>query len=190
MTNFADFLAAAGENLRRLQAAGLDSKVEAAIEALVKALTARKPVLICGNGGSAADAQHIAAELIGRYERERVAAPVLALAGDAATITALANDYGYDKVFARQVEAFGQAGGVLMGLTTSGRSPNVLRAFEAARGRGMTTIALTGEGGGEIAPLSDILLAAPSRVTARVQELHICIYHYICGAVEARLPNR
>lgn len=189
MTGFTEYLTATGENLRRLQAAGIEPQIEAAIATLSEALAARKPVLVCGNGGSAADAQHIAGELVGRYERERIAVPVLALAGDAATMTALANDYGYDRVFARQVEAHGQAGGVLIGLTTSGRSPNVLRAFEAARARGITTIALTGEGGGEIAPLCDILLAVPSRITARVQEMHICIYHYICGAVEARLPN-
>jgi D-sedoheptulose 7-phosphate isomerase len=185
MTSLTDYLSEAGENLRRLQAAGLDVEVEAAIRALSAALEARKPVLVCGNGGSASDAQHIAAELVGRYERERIALPVMALAGDAATVTALANDYGYDRVFARQVEAHGVAGGVLLGLTTSGRSANVLHAFEAAKARGMTTIAMTGEGGGLVAPLSDILLAVPSRVTARVQELHICLYHYICGRIEA-----
>jgi D-sedoheptulose 7-phosphate isomerase len=189
MTSFAEYLTESGENLRRLQASGIEAQVQAAIVALRTALVARKPVLVCGNGGSAADAQHIAGELVGRYERERVAVPVLALAGDAATVTALANDYGYDRVFARQVEAHGQPGGVLLGLTTSGRSPNVLRAFETARARGITTIAMTGEGGGQIAALSDILLAVPSKITARVQEMHICLYHYICGQVEAGLAG-
>ena len=190
MTSVVEYLTETGENLRRLQAAGIEPQVEAAILALSAALGARKPVLVCGNGGSAADAQHIAGELVGRYERERAAVPVLALAGDAATLTALANDYGYERVFARQVEAHGQPGGVLIGLTTSGRSPNVLRAFETARARGMATIALTGEGGGPIAPLSDILLAVPSRVTARIQEMHICLYHYICGRVEAGIAAK
>ena len=190
MTSFGDYLTEAGDNLRRLQASPIAPLVEAAILALGAALAARKPVLICGNGGSAADAQHIAGELVGRYERERVALPVMALAGDAATLTALGNDYGYERVFARQVEAYGQPGGVLLGLTTSGRSPNVLKAFETARGLGLTTIALTGEGGGQIAALSDILLAVPSRVTARVQELHICLYHYICGRVEGEIAGK
>ena len=190
MTSFGAYLTEAGENLRRLQAASIEPQVEAAILALSAALRARKPVLVCGNGGSAADAQHIAGELVGRYERERVALPVMALAGDAATLTALGNDYGYERVFARQVEAYGQSGGVLLGLTTSGRSPNVLKAFETARGLGLTTIALTGEGGGQIAALSDILLAVPSRVTARVQELHICLYHYICGRVEGEIAGK
>jgi D-sedoheptulose 7-phosphate isomerase len=190
MTSFGNYLTESGDNLRRLQASGIESQVQAAIVALSAALAARKPVLVCGNGGSAADAQHIAGELVGRYERERVALPVIALAGDAATVTALANDYGYERVFARQVEAHGQPGGVLIGLTTSGRSPNVLRAFETARAQGLTTIAMTGEGGGQIAALSDILLAVPSKITARVQEMHICIYHYICGQVEAAIAGR
>jgi len=190
MTSFGEYLTEAGDNLRRLQATPIESQVEAAILALSAALAARKPVLICGNGGSAADAQHIAGEMVGRYQQERVALPVMALAGDAATLTALANDYGYDRVFARQVEAYGQAGGVLLGLTTSGRSPNVLRAFETARSRGLTTIAMTGEGGGEIAALSDILLAVPSRITARVQEMHICLYHYICSRIEAKITGK
>lgn len=190
MTSFAEYLTETGENLRRLQAADIEPQIEAAILAIGTALKARKPVLVCGNGGSAADAQHIAGELVGRYERERIALPVLSLTGDAATVTALANDYGYERVFARQVEAHGQEGGVLIGLTTSGRSPNVLRAFEAAHERGMTTIALTGEGGGTIASLADILLAVPSRITARVQEMHICLYHYICGRVEAGFAEK
>ncbi len=190
MTSFADYLAETGETLRRLQASGIEPQVQAAIQALSEALNARKPVLVCGNGGSASDAQHIAAELVGRYERERVAVPVIALAGDAATVTALGNDYGFDKIFARQVEAHGQAGGVLLGLTTSGRSPNVLRAFETARGRGMTTIAMTGEGGGQIAALADIVLAVPCKTTARIQEMHICLYHYMCSRIEAGLTEK
>jgi D-sedoheptulose 7-phosphate isomerase len=190
MTSFADYLAETGETLRRLQASGIEPQVQAAIQALSKALNARKPVLVCGNGGSASDAQHIAAELVGRYERERVAVPVIALAGDAATVTALGNDYGFEKIFARQVEAHGQPGGVLLGLTTSGRSPNVLRALETARARGMTTIAMTGEGGGQIGPLADIVLAVPCKITARIQEMHICLYHYICSRVEAGLAEK
>ena len=184
MANLHEYLAGTAELLARLPAAGLDKPVVAAIAALNKALAARKTVLICGNGGSASDAQHIAAELVGRYERERVALPVMALAGDAATLTALGNDYGYERVFSRQVEAHGVPGGVFIGLSTSGKSSNVLKALEAAKTRGMTTIAFTGEGGGPIGAAADILIAVPSTTTARVQEMHICLYHYICGQVE------
>ncbi|HEY4136264.1 MAG TPA: SIS domain-containing protein [Alphaproteobacteria bacterium] len=190
MSSLHDYLAGTAELLQRMPGAGLDKPVADAVAALNAALAARKPVLICGNGGSAADAQHIAAELVGRYERERVALPVMALAGDAATLTALGNDYGYERLFSRQVEAHGQPGGVLVGLSTSGKSPNVLKAVEAAKARGMTTIALTGEGGGPIGALADILIAVPSRVTARVQEMHICLYHYICGQVEAAAADK
>jgi len=189
MASLHEYLAGAADLLARLPAAGLDAPVAAAIAALNKALAARKTVLICGNGGSAADAQHIAAELVGRYERERIALPVMALAGDAATLTALGNDYGYDRVFSRQVEAHGVPGGVFIGLSTSGKSPNVLKALEAAKARGMNTIALTGEGGGPIGAAADILIAVPSKVTARVQEMHICLYHYICGQVENAAPQ-
>lgn len=188
MASLHEYLAGTAELLARLPAAGIDAPVSAAIQALNTALAARKPVLICGNGGSAADSQHIAAELVGRYERERVALPVMALVGNASTLTALGNDYGYDRVFSRQVEAYGQAGGVFIGLSTSGKSPNVLKALEAAKALGMTTVAMTGEGGGPIGAAADILIAVPSKITGRVQEMHICLYHYICAQVENAAP--
>lgn len=161
--------------------------VDEAVRRIVAALGAGRPLLICGNGGSAADAQHIAGELVGRFLKNRRALKAIALSADTAVLTAWSNDFGYDGVFARQVEAYGEPGGVLLGLSTSGNSPNVLRAFEAARALGMATIALTGEGGGKLAALGDVLLDVPSRHTPLIQQAHICLYHYICERVEALL---
>lgn len=159
--------------------------VDAAIATIVSALRDGRPLLVCGNGGSAADALHITGELVGRFHRERRALPVICLSANVAVLTAWANDYSYETVFARQVEAHGGAGAVLMGLSTSGSSPNVLRAFETARRLGMATIALTGAGGGRLAPLADHLLAVPATGTPLIQQAHICLYHYICERVEA-----
>jgi D-sedoheptulose 7-phosphate isomerase len=161
--------------------------VDAAVGVIVDALGAGRPLLVCGNGGSAADAQHIAAELVGRFRLERRALPVICLAANPAVLTAWANDYAYESVFARQVEAYGGRGGALLGLSTSGNSPNMVAAFEAARRLGMTTIALTGAGGGRLAPLADHLLAVPSTSTPLIQQVHICLYHYLCEAVERAL---
>ncbi len=162
-------------------------KMEAAIAAITKALAADLPLLVCGNGGSASDAQHITGELVGRFLKERRALNAICLSANMATITALGNDYGYEQVFARQVEAYGKRGGVLLGLSTSGNSKNMLEAFARAKEMGMATIALTGEGGGKLASLSDILLAAASPSTPLVQQVHLCLYHYICEHVEVRL---
>jgi D-sedoheptulose 7-phosphate isomerase len=164
-----------------------EARVEAAIDAMVRALSAGRPMLVCGNGGSAADAMHIAGELVGRYLKERKALRVVSLADNPATLTAWGNDYSFDTVFARQVEGIGEKGGVLWGLSTSGNSPNVVKAFEAARKIGMVTVALTGQGGGKLAPLADHLLDVPSRTTPMIQQVHICLYHHICERIEARL---
>jgi D-sedoheptulose 7-phosphate isomerase len=161
--------------------------INGAAEALVAALQAGLPVLTCGNGGSAADAQHLAAELVGRFRRERRGYPVICLADNAPILTAWANDYDYVSVFARQVEAYGRPGGVLVGLSTSGNSGNVVAAFEAARRSGMVTLALTGQGGGRLATMADHLLAVPSQQTPLIQQVHICLYHYLCEAVEDAL---
>jgi D-sedoheptulose 7-phosphate isomerase len=161
--------------------------IDAVIGAVVAALRAGRPLLVCGNGGSAADSLHIAAELIGRFRRERRALPVISLAANPAVITAWANDDSHETVFARQVEAHGGPGAVLLGLSTSGSSPNMLSAFATARRLGMATVALTGEAGGRLAPLADHLLAVPSRDTALIQQVHVCLYHYICEAVERAL---
>lgn len=154
---------------------------------LVEALRDGKKVLFCGNGGSAADSQHLAAELIGRFGRERASLPAMALTTDTSILTALANDYSYDYVFARQIEAFGRPGDVAIGITTSGNSPNVLRAMETARARGMKTIGLSGEGGGKLENLTDICLCVPSRNTSHIQETHITVGHVICDLIEREL---
>jgi D-sedoheptulose 7-phosphate isomerase len=162
-------------------------KVEEAVTVVTEALSKGLPVLVCGNGGSASDALHITAELVGRFLMERKALNVIALADNVATITALANDYSYDTVFARQVEAYGKPGAVLIGLSTSGNSANVIRAFETARQEGMKTIAFTGKDGGKMASCSDILIDVPSSSTPLIQQVHICLYHYLCHAIEQKM---
>jgi D-sedoheptulose 7-phosphate isomerase len=160
---------------------------EKAIDAMTAALAAGKPMLVCGNGGSASDAMHIAGELVGRFLKERRALNCICLSSNPSVLTAWSNDYSYDTVFSRQVEAYAEAGGVILGISTSGNSKNVVEAFRVAREMGMTTIGLTGEGGGKMAEHSDILVDVPSRSTPLIQQVHICLYHHICEQVEARL---
>ncbi len=155
-----------------------------AAAAVASALRAGRKVLACGNGGSAADAQHLVAELVGRFAGDRRAWPALALTADTSVLTAVANDYGFERVFARQVEAHGQAGDVLVAISTGGASPNVLRAVEAARGRGMVTIGLTGQDGGELGRAADVHLHVPSSSTARIQEAHATLLHVLCELLE------
>ena len=164
----------------------LDAIVRA-VDAIAGALAGGQALLVFGNGGSAADAQHFVTEFVGRFERDRRPVPALALTADSALITAIANDYGFERVFARQVEAFGAPGDIAFGITTSGRSPNVVEALRAAAERGMTTIALTGRDGGDAGQVADIHLNVAHEVTARVQEAHIAILHVICELVEAGL---
>ena len=144
-------------------------------------------VFLFGNGGSAADAMHIAAELNGRYLMDRPGLRAQSLVSDAATFTSLSNDYGYEKVFARQLEANGKAGDIAWGLSTSGNSPNVVHALCTAKARGLKTIALTGQGGGKCAEHADVLISVPSDCTPHIQEAGILIYHCICEAVEKKL---
>ena len=167
----------------------LSQAMTRAISESVTALKAGKPLLICGNGGSASDAEHIAGELVGRFKRERRGYNVLSLVSNSAVMTAWSNDYDYESVFQRQVEAHGAPGGVLMGISTSGNSRNVVRAAEAARAKDMLVISLTGRGGGALATLSDALLDVPVKDTALVQQCHICLYHYFCEAVETALAD-
>ena len=162
-------------------------KVELAIQALTQSAQANKPILVCGNGGSAADSMHIAGELVGRFLKERRALNCRSIAADPAILTAWSNDYEYRTVFSRQVEAYGEQGGVLLGLSTSGNSANIIAAFQAAHIKGMTTIGLTGQGGGRMAPVTDILIDVPSSSTPFIQQIHICLYHYICQEVERRV---
>lgn len=184
-----DYLDASIEVLRKTRDTLPPALVAEAVDRVVTALGQGRPLLVCGNGGSASDAQHITGELVGRFLKERRALKAICLSSNAAVLTAWANDYSYESVFARQVEAYAEAGGVLLGLSTSGNSPNVVAAFEAARRLGMVTVALTGEGGGKLAALSDVLLAVPSRHTPLIQQAHICLYHHLCEEVEARLSG-
>ena len=173
--------------LPALASPALDQSVDRALDLLTEAARADRAILVCGNGGSAADAQHIAGELVGRFLLDRRALNVRALSTDSSVLTAWANDIGYDTVFSRQVEAYAQPGGVLIALSTSGNSKNVVLAAEAARSRGMTVVALTGEGGGALRACSDVLINVPSRQTPRIQEMHLVVYHYLCEALEGRI---
>ena len=166
-----------------------EAAMEAAVEACTAALGRGLPMLVCGNGGSAADAMHITGELVGRFLKERRALNAVCLSSNPSVLTAWANDYSFETVFARQVEAYVKPGGVILGISTSGNSANVLRAFETARDMGMATVGMTGEGGGAMAGLSDHLLAAPSRSTPLIQQVHICLYHYLCAGIERRLAG-
>jgi D-sedoheptulose 7-phosphate isomerase len=155
-----------------------------AVDAVRAAFAAGGKVLAFGNGGSAADSQHIAAELVNRLERERRALPAIALSTDTSVLTSLGNDYGYERVFARQIDAIGRRGDVALGISTSGAARNVLAAFAAARERGLTTIALTGRDGGELGARADIHINVPHASTARVQEVHRTLLHAMCELIE------
>ena len=165
----------------------LTDRIAAAVDMLVAALTGGNKLLIMGNGGSAADAQHFAAEIIGRFKLERRALPAVALTTDSSILTALGNDYGFDRIFARQVEGLARAGDVVVGISTSGNSPNVLAAMEKARELGCRTIGLLGKDGGTIKGQADLALIVPSSDTPRIQEGHLTIIHIICDLVEKRL---
>jgi D-sedoheptulose 7-phosphate isomerase len=181
-----EYLTESREAIEKAIKYGSTANVDEAITAISATLAEGKPMMVCGNGGSATDAMHITGELVGRFLKERKAINCICLSSNAAVLTAWANDYSYNTVFARQVEAYGNAGGILLGISTSGNSANVVRAFEAAKLLGVTSIALTGEGGGKLASVCDLLIDVPSRRTPIVQQLHICIYHYICEQIEAR----
>jgi len=146
-----------------------------------------KKTILAGNGGSAADAQHIAAELVGRYGFDRPSIPSLALTTDTSNLTAIGNDYGYDKVFSRQLEGMGQDGDIFIGISTSGNSKNILNAFDSAREKNIFTVALVGKDGGEMAKKADIALIVPSNSTPRIQESHILIGHILCDIIEKEI---
>ncbi|MGE0564820.1 MAG: D-sedoheptulose 7-phosphate isomerase [Pseudolabrys sp.] len=184
--------AAIRDHLRQSQdalaRAASDNVFIAAIEAsallIEKSLAAGGKLLIAGNGGSASDAQHIAAELIGRYKRDRASMAAIALTTDTSALTAIGNDYGFDHIFARQLQGLGRKGDVFLGISTSGRSPNVVAALKTARELGLSTIGFAGENKKEFGPLCDVLLSVPSPETALVQQLHITAAHAICGYLE------
>jgi len=168
----------------------LAEPLAAGVDVLFSALANNGRILACGNGGSAADAQHFIAELVGRFERERLPLAGITLSADTSILTAVGNDYGFDEIYERQVSALGQAGDVLVALSTSGNSPNVVRAIEAARDREMLVIALTGKGGGVIGELmgpQDVHLCVPHDRTMRIQEVHGLLLHALCDGIDALL---
>lgn len=172
--------------MQATQAENANKIIEAA-ERIAGSIRAGGKVLIFGNGGSAADSQHMSAELIGRFQKERQSFPAIALTTDTSALTALANDYSFDVVFVRQLEGLGRPGDVAVAISTSGNALNVIAGVTQARLMGMTTIALTGKKGGQLAGLVDVPIVVPSDVTARIQEAHICIIHCICELVEKQL---
>ncbi|MBL0718568.1 phosphoheptose isomerase [Piscinibacter sp. Jin2] len=175
----------------KYQAAEILSRpIADAAQALLGSLTGGGKVLVCGNGGSAADAQHFAAEFVGRFERERPGLAAIALTTDSSILTAIANDYAYEQVYAKQVQALGQPGDVLIAISTSGNSANVLAAVRAAHERELTVIALTGRGGGALATAladTDVHICVPHERTARIQEVHLLTLHCLCDAVDHQL---
>lgn len=180
----ADSLAA----LKRVEDGAVSTIVDSAA-LVIDALRSGGAVLVCGNGGSAADAQHIAGELAGRYQRDRKAFNCLALTTNTSNLTAIANDFGYDRVFARQVEAHLRPGDLLWAISTSGNSPSILEAAKAAKSRGGKVLGFTGSSGGKLAPLCDVCFKAPAEVTYQIQQLHQVAYHVICDLVERQLGS-
>lgn len=174
----------------KASAAELAAPLAGSVDMLFAALANNAKILACGNGGSAADAQHFIAELVGRFERDRLPLAGVALNTDTSILTAVGNDYGFDSIFERQVNALGQPGDVLVAISTSGNSPNVIKAIEAAHDREMSVIALTGKGGGLISELlyeTDIHLCVPHDRTMRIQEVHIVLLHALCDGIDALL---
>jgi D-sedoheptulose 7-phosphate isomerase len=171
----------------RLLAQGGAEVIERMAQVAVKALKAGGRIYVCGNGGSAADSQHIAGELVGRFLKERAALPCVALSTDTSVLTAVANDYDFSEVFARQVEAHARPGDVVLGISTSGNSPNVVKALERARELGAATLALSGRGGGRLAQVADVCLTAPGDSSPRIQEVHITAAHVLCDLIERRM---
>jgi DnaA initiator-associating protein len=164
--------------------------IEKAANMMVQALIRGNKILSCGNGGSAGDAQHFSSELLNRYERDRPSLPAIALTTDSSTITSIANDYSYDEIFSKQIRALGQSGDILLAISTSGNSRNVINAMEAALARDMTIVALTGKDGGEMAGFlseNDVEIRVPSSRTARIQEVHLLVIHNLCESIDNAL---
>lgn len=173
--------------LMQLTAEQCEPAIAAVAEQLLSTILQGNTIMLCGNGGSAADAQHIATELSGRFRKERRGLPAIALTTDTSALTAIGNDYGFEYIFARQVEALAKSGDVLIGISTSGNSANVVKAMEEAKAKGCITIGMTGEGKSSISQLSDVSISIPSRDTARIQEMHILVGHILCGWIEENL---
>jgi D-sedoheptulose 7-phosphate isomerase len=179
------------KTLATLELMATDESITAEVEQVAKAccaaLRAGNKILLAGNGGSAADAQHLAGELVSRLNFDRPGLAAFALTTDSSVLTAIGNDYGYDLVFARQVNAVGAPGDVFIGISTSGRSPNITRALEEARRKGLVTVGLTGQIGGDMPPLCDYCIRVPSSATPKIQEGHIVLGHIICGLIECEI---
>jgi D-sedoheptulose 7-phosphate isomerase len=176
--------------LKLAMAKSLAPDIARAAEEMVRCLLANNKILACGNGGSAADAQHFSAELLNRFEMERPGLAAVALTTDSSTLTSIANDYSFEQIFSKQVRALGRSGDVLLGISTSGNSPNVIEAVHAAHEREMTVVALTGRKGGNIAKLmadQDVHICVASDVTARIQEVHLLTLHCLCDAIDCSL---
>jgi len=185
MSAFKDYCLTVSKNFEVLS--NLEAPVRSAIELIKAALQNGNKIIFCGNGGSAADSQHLAAELMGRFLIDRMPLPALALSVDTSALTAIANDYSFEEIFARQLRGLGKANDVLVAISTSGNSANVLRALEVARETGIKTIGLTGQTGGKMKALCDVCIAVPATTSNHIQEMHIAIGHMICGEVERDL---
>src|SRR5262245_14113527 len=175
------------DNLRTISEGSYPESVERALDLLHEAFSAGQTLLVFGNGGSSADAQHICAELVGRFLLDRRPLPAIALTTNQALLTAWSNDCRFDDIFARQIDGLGRPGDVAWGISTSGNSANVVNGLQRARERGLKTIGLTGSGGGRVAEYCDVLMAVPLTETPRIQEVHLVTFHAICGALEQRL---
>ncbi len=180
-----DYLNNASENYIALQKESIN--IENATNVMLKALNSKNKIIFCGNGGSAGDSQHLAAELMGRYKIDRKPLPAIALTVDTSAITAIGNDYGYDQVFSRQLEGIGENGDVLIGISTSGESKNVLEAIKIAKKLGVISICLTGDRDTEMTNLSDHVIKVPSKETNYIQEMHITVGQLMCGIIENTL---
>lgn len=175
------------ENFKELKTSS--SKIYDCAKVCIETIENGNKIILCGNGGSASDAQHLAAELVVKYKCERRALPAISLSTDTSIITAVGNDIGSEMIFARQVEAIGKAGDVLISITTSGNSKNIINAINYAKNRNIKTIVLTGESGGEAGKISDYTIYAPSDITNNIQEMHIAIGHILCGIIEEHFNN-
>jgi D-sedoheptulose 7-phosphate isomerase len=175
--------------VKRAVAENKTAEIEALVNMIIASIRAGGKVVLCGNGGSAADAQHIAGEMVGKFLLERQALPAIALNTNTSIITALANDYGYETVFSRQVEALVNESDIVIGISTSGNSPSVIEAIKAAKAKGAKTAGMTGGSGGKLAEAADLVITVPSQVTPRIQETHITIGHIICEMVEKELAG-
>lgn len=185
MADFKNYINESLNNIKELEKCSDD--IDRAIDTIIKSLESDKKIIFCGNGGSAADSQHLAAELMGRYLIDRKPLPSIALTVDTSALTAIGNDYGYENIFSRQLEGMGHSGDTLIAISTSGNSKNVSKCVQTAKNMGISSIGLTGNPSGNLGNECDMVISVPSSQTNKIQEMHIMVGHYICGAVESTL---